>query len=395
MTRFSLAALKFSILPFFLCAVACTSDSGGPSSANSSNSTETSSATAVVPVDYSLGRAMNARLGRGINLGNAWDAYSSDVPENYGYGYGDPLDGAWGNPIQDEFFEIVKAAGFNSVRIPVAWQNNSNPTTHEVSPERLAGVVEDISLAINAGLAVVVDFHWYYELMNAANAYSTAPEAYEAEKAHFLSIWAQVATVLNAFPDSMLVLEILNEPTISNADILNDVMTSAYNVIRSAAPGKTIMFESYHAAKFGDLAALKLPPDGNIIYSGHYYEPYSFTHEGLGYNCKGDETYSVTISSDMAQYVALAQKLYPDVNGGHVPMNMGEFGVAAGSRSKCGSEGPSDKYYALWSKKVVAAAEKHDLSWHYWAFTKVSGFEAFDKNGGSWYPGILEALMQN
>ncbi len=393
MTRFSRTALKFSILPFFLCMAACTSDSGGLSSANSSNSTEAPSAAAVVPVDYSLGRAMNARLGRGINLGNAWDAYSEDT-ENYGYGYGDPLDGAWGNPIQDEYFEIVKAAGFNSVRIPVAWQNNSNPTTHEVSPERLAGVVEDISLAINAGLAVVVDFHWYFELMNAANAYSTEPEAYEAEKMHFLSIWAQVATVLNAFPDSMLVLEILNEPTIANATLLNDVMTSAYNVIRSAAPGKTIMFESYHAAKFGDLDALKLPQDGNIIYSGHYYEPYIFTHEGHGYKCVGDDSYSVTISSDMAQYVALAQKLYPDVNGGHVPMNMGEFGVAAGSRSSCGSEGPSDKYYALWSKKAVAAAEKYDLSWHYWGFTKVGGFEAYDKSTGSWYPGILEALQQ-
>ena len=28
----------------------------------------------VVPVDYTLGRTMNAILGRGINLGNSWDS---------------------------------------------------------------------------------------------------------------------------------------------------------------------------------------------------------------------------------------------------------------------------------------------------------------------------------
>ncbi len=94
----------------------------------------------------------------------------------------------------------------------------------------------------------------------------------------------------------------------------------------------------------------------------------------------------------MAKYVALAQSLYPDINGGHIPMNMGEFGVAAGARSNCGTSGPSDRNYALWSKKVVAAAEKHDVSWTYWGFTKVGGFEAYDRDENKWYPGILDAL---
>lgn len=73
-------------------------------------------------------------------------------------------------------------------------------------------------------------------------------------------------------------------------------------------------------------------------------------------------------------------------------MNMGEFGVAAGSRSDCGSEGPSDKYFSLWTKKAIAAAEKYGMSWHYWGFTKVGGFEAYDRNENAWYPGILEAM---
>ncbi len=379
--------------------VACSDDSGSLTRVDSSSSTESSSATQVIPVDYSAGRAMNRRLGKGINLGNSWDSksYSDNIPdEPYNFGYNDDLDGGWGNPIENGDFKIVKDAGFNSVRIPVRWQHNSNPVTHEVNPERLAGVVEDVAMAINEGLIVIVDFHWYQELMNAGNNFIADPvnnaAAYEAEKVHFYTIWNQVATKLNEFPDSMLVLEILNEPTFRNADVLNDVMLGAYNVIRNAAPGKTIMFESNSAAKFGLIGQLKLPQDGNIIFSGQYYEPYTFTHEGHGYNCKGDDTYSTTASTDMAKYVALAQSLYPDVNGGHIPMNMGEFGVAAGTRGSCGTEGPSDKYYALWSKKAVAAAEKHGISWTYWGFTKVGGFEAYDRENSKWYPGILDAL---
>lgn len=394
--------MKRTFSPILLTAallVACSSDSGSLTRVDSSSSTENSSAAQVIPVDYSAGRAMNQRLGRGINLGNSWDSksYPDNVPEEpYNFGYNDNLDGGWGNPIEDGDFKIVKEAGFNSVRIPVRWQHNSNPITHEVNPERLAGVVEDVALAINEGLVVIVDFHWYQELMDAGNNFIADPvnkaAAYEAEKIHFYSIWNQVATALNVFPDSMIVLEILNEPTFKNADVLNDVMLGAYSVIRNAAPGKTIMFESNSAAKFGLLNQLKLPQDGNIIFSGHYYEPYTFTHEGHGYSCKGDETYSPTISSDMAKYVATAQSLYPDVNGGYIPMNMGEFGVAAGSRSNCGSEGPSDRLYALWSKKAVETAEKYGLSWTYWGFTKVGGFEAYDRSENAWYPGILEAL---
>lgn len=379
--------------------VACSDDSGSLTRVDSSSSTESSSAAQVIPVDYSAGRAMNQRLGKGINLGNSWDSksYPEKIPdEPYNFGYNDYLDGGWGNPIEDGDFKIVKDAGFNSIRLPVRWQHNSNPTTHEVNPERLAGVVEDVGLAIQAGLVVIVDFHWYQELMNAGNNFIADPVnnavAYEAEKVHFYAIWNQVATELNKFPDSMLVFDILNEPTFNTAEVLNDVMIGAYNVIRNAAPRKTIMFESNAAAKFGLLEQLKLPQDGNIIFSGHYYEPYTFTHEGHGYNCKGDDAYSTTASTDMAKYVAMAQSLYPDVNGGHIPMNMGEFGVAAGARSGCGNEGPSDKYYALWSKKAVAAAEKYGLSWTYWGFTKVGGFEAYDRENSKWYPGILDAL---
>lgn len=381
--KFLLPALMLSVL------AACSDNSDSPAKAQqpSSSSGEEASFTAV-KVDYSKGRKMNARLGKGINLGNSWDSKGSGANGDCG----------WGNCIKDESFELLKETGFNSVRIPVRWQIDSDYSTHKVDPDKLEGVKNDIQLAIDAGLAVVVNFHHYEELMDAGNAFIRAPENadsvrfYEEEKAHFLSMWEQVAKEFDKFPDSLLVLEILNEPLFTKEHVLNDITTAAYEVIRKNAPGKTIMIESYHAGKFADLSVLKLPEDGNIIFSGHYYEPYTYSHQGHGYACNGDASYESSASSDMASYVALAQRLYPDVNGGHVPMNMGEFGVA-GSTSSCGSNAPSDNWRRNWTKNIIKAAERYDVSWHYWAFSKVGGFEAYDITNEKWYPGFPEAFF--
>ena len=410
------------LLPLALCACFFACDSGSkPTSAETDDPEEQKEQAKVVAVDYSKGRAMNKRLGKGINLGNAWDGASywtcgtlkdaydngdeayiplveADVSEyanlpfkRYNYGCNDRLDSSWSNPISDSYFKLVKDAGFNSVRIPVRWQHNSNPETHEVSPARLAGVKEDVKLAINEGLAVVISFHWYHELMFAGNHIATLPDLYAEEKAHFASLWKQIASEFKEFPDTMLVWDILNEPTFKDASILNEVMTLGYEAIRSVDPNKTIMFESYHAAKFADITALQLPEDGNIIFSGHYYEPYGYSHQGHGYTCKGDDAYAMTASSDFKSYIASAQKLYPDKNGGYVPMNMGEFGVTSKSGS-CGDKGPSDKYRSMWAKEVIKVAEKYDISWHYWGLAGVGGFEAYDKFNGLWFPGMLDAF---
>lgn len=381
-----------------LALAACSDDSDSDltkTETSSSSAEETSSA--AVAVDYTAGRTMNARLGRGINMGNSWDSKHSSYDADdgtYNYGGTDNLDANWSNPIDDSYFQIVADAGFNSIRLPVRWQHNSNPETHTVSDERLAGVKEDVQLAIDAGLAVILDFHHYEELMTAASNYTTDTEAYEAEKLHFVSLWNQISAEFESFPDSLLVYDLLNEPQFSSTDALNDLLLSAYAVVRANSPGKTIMFESKEYAKLYNIDDLTLPEDGNIIFSGHYYEPYKFTHQGSGYDCDGDDAYDVTVSSDFLEYITLAQSLYPDVNGGYIPINVGEFGVA-GSTSSCGSSAPSETKRILWTKKVITAAEKYDMSWHYWDFANASGFEIFDTDTETWFSGFIENMISD
>lgn len=369
-----------------LCYFGCSGDSEN-SHAAAENTQEPERA--VVPVDYSKGRAMNARLGKGINLGNSWDSR------------GNNLDCSWGNCIEDEDFKLVKAAGFNSIRLPVRWQQNSDYSTHTVDPERLAGVKEDIALAISEGLAVIVNFHHYEELNKAGSNYSKDPAAYNEEKTHFLKLWEQVAKEMNEFPDDMLVLEILNEPTISSGELVDELLNDAYEVIRENAPGKTIMFESYHAAKFQDLGILHLPADGNIIYSGHYYEPFAYSHQGHSAQnpCVGDAAYGNAAMADLMSYVKLAKSMYPDVVAGqYIPMNMGEFGISGGTdaanTSNCKENGvlPTATGKAKWAQASVQAAEALGISWHYWGLTRVGGFEAYDRASDAWYEGFPEAF---
>jgi len=175
-------------------------------------------------------------------------------------------------------------------------------------------------------------------------------------------------------------------------------MTAGYTAIRAVAPNKTIMFESKASAKFAELSSLTLPQDGNIIYSGHYYEPYGFTHQGHSYACRGDAAYAMTAATDLKNYVSTAKSLYPDVASGYsVPMNMGEFGVSGGesaNRSSCksGENPPTNAAKARWAQGVIAAAEALGISWHYWGLAGVGGFEAYDKNSGTWLEGFPTAF---
>lgn len=332
------------------------------------------------PVDYSKGRAMNAKLGRGMNLGNAWESKGQT---------GSSGDCGWGNCIKDEYFKIVKDAGFNSIRLPVRWNYDADQNSpYNLNSGRLSGVKADIDLALAQGLVVIVNFHHYEELNNVAVYHDNNPSNYEKEKKRFLGMWEQVAKAMESYGDDQVVLEILNEPHEMKNEYVDDLMLSAYEVIRKNAPGKTIMFEGNGYSKFAQISNVKLPADGNIIFTGHYYEPFSFSHQGHGYDC-GTRLKDSDLSKMPGQfkaYVDSALTHYPDVNGGHIPLNMGEFGI-----STCSGNGPTSEERAKWTDAAIKEAEKYGMSWHYWGLTGVGGFEAYT---GSWNSNLYSVFTK-
>ena len=375
---------------FLLCLSACSSGGGvtSPGAGTSSAS--------VTKVDYTAARAMNARLGRGINLGNSWD---SD-------GQGINGDDGWSNPIEDSDFVRIKNQGFSSIRLPIRWNADAlTEAPYTLDAGRVSGVLEDVNLAIASGLIVIIDLHHYDELLYALDAVSastaTAADtaAYEAEKTRFAFLWMQISQLFANYPDNMIVFDVLNEPQEASFSLLNELNSIAYGQIRTYNPGKTIIFEPVGYAKFFNLRKMVLPQDGNIIISGHYYEPYTFTHQGHDsrYPCGGTWTTTAKqIFVDFKNYADSAAKYFPDINGGRIPLNLGEFGVTGGPNSTgCTADSlPSSTERAAWISAVLTAAEAQGMSSQYWGFSKVGGFEAFDRSTETWVPAVLQALQR-
>lgn len=148
-------------------------------------------------------------MGNGINLGNTMEAYN-----HKGYLDGqDPtnFESLWGMPhTTQEMVDGMKASGFDTLRVPVAWTNGMYYESGDYTiDERLCARVEEIvNYALNADMYVIVNDHWdggWWGMFGSASeeTRSTAMEMYT-------SMWTQIAERFRDYPYK-LVLESANE----------------------------------------------------------------------------------------------------------------------------------------------------------------------------------------
>jgi len=100
-------------------------------------------------------------MGNGINLGNTLEAYNHS-----GYVSGaDPstMEMGWGQPYTTaEMMVSMKNAGFDTIRIPIAWTNGMNFESGDYTiDERLMARVEQVvNYALDADMYVIINEHW-------------------------------------------------------------------------------------------------------------------------------------------------------------------------------------------------------------------------------------------
>ncbi|MBE6890141.1 MAG: glycoside hydrolase family 5 protein [Ruminococcaceae bacterium] len=152
-------------------------------------------------------------MGIGLNLGNTMEAYNSGGCETVGYTW-IPICGGntpneyerqWGAPTTtQECIDGIKAAGFDTIRIPVFWGNMmENDGTYTINPEYMARVREIVDYAQNAGLYTVINIHHFDEFIIRRNSLE------ECEKI-FTTLWTQIANEFIDYPYT-LVFEGYNE----------------------------------------------------------------------------------------------------------------------------------------------------------------------------------------
>src|SRR5688572_15087630 len=90
---------------------------------------------------------VDGQIRLGWNLGNTLEAQCGET--------------AWGNPmVTQQLMSSVQAAGFNTIRIPAAWDCHANQSTMTIDPAWMARVKQVVDYAYGAGMYVILNIHW-------------------------------------------------------------------------------------------------------------------------------------------------------------------------------------------------------------------------------------------
>ncbi len=149
-------------------------------------------------------------MGNGINLGNTLEACDNNV----GIKTNAPLsyETHWGQPKTTQaMIDGMKAAGFDTIRIPVAWMTNATHLyegDYAIDADYMDRVEEVVRYARKAGMYVIINDHWdggWYGMFGSESA-ETRALAMEAYK----GMWQQIAERFRDYSD-YLIFESANE----------------------------------------------------------------------------------------------------------------------------------------------------------------------------------------
>lgn len=323
-------------------------------------------AAAAPQADFADAAAMNRRLGRGINMGNMFEA---------------PEEGAWGNPWKSGYFRVIAGLGFRHIRLPVRWEppaRSLETPPYTIRPEFLARIRAVADEARAEGLLVVVNMHHHERLV-------ADPEG---QRARFLSQWRQIAEAFRDEPETLL-FELLNEPNGAlTPERWNDLLAEALAVIRESNPRRIVLVGPGEWNSLAALPRLRLPDDPRLILTVHYYNPFAFTHQGAGWVGPAANSWLGTRWRDSewerdeirGQFQPLADLRART----GIPVHVGEFGSI--ERADMDSR-------VRWTRFLARFFEEQRFSWAYWEFS--AGFGIFDPRTGSVRRPLADALLKD
>lgn len=202
-----------------------------------------------------------AKLKRGINLGNCWEA-----PPRY----------AWGIRYTPEDIDLIAGQGFDHIRVPVAWSHYLKPKgdDYELDPQLLADLEPVLRRALDKKLHVLLDWHHFDDL-------TTDPRA---NRGRFIKGWETISQHFKSWPQE-LYLELLNEPRDAlTTQVANGIHADTLAAIRRIDPQRIILISPGNWGDIRQLDQLVLPDgDDRVIVTVHCYEPFHFTHQAAGW----------------------------------------------------------------------------------------------------------------
>jgi aryl-phospho-beta-D-glucosidase BglC (GH1 family) len=250
-----------------------------------------------------------AAMQPGWNLGNTLDAITEET--------------SWGNPrVTREQLDVVRAAGFKSVRIPVTWGDHQGPgPNYTIDPARMSRVKEVVDLALADDFYVLINLHhdsweWIRDLST----------DHDGVLARYTATWTQIAAAFRNAPAKLL-FESVNEPQFTNAtdaqaDALTDEVNRAFHRVARASGGAnaTRLLVLPPAAGmdvlYNTITSLN---DRNVVATLHYYGWWPFS-----VNIAGKTTFDADTKKDLVDQFA---RMYTTFVARGIPVIVGEWGL--------------------------------------------------------------------
>lgn len=309
---------------------------------------------------------VNNRLGRGINMGNAFEA---------------PSETAWSNPWKPEYWRIISELGFTHVRVPIRWEpadRSMAAAPYTIYPVFLNRIKQVVDTALKYNLHVILNMHHHDALI--ANP--------AGQKERFLAQWRQIGEFFQSYPDSLL-FEVLNEPNGNlTAEMWNQYFPDALAEIRKTNPDRIVVMGTAEWGGLGGLSKLEVPDDEDIILSIHYYNPFQFTHQGAEWSGEQSQAWLGTKWLDTEadrEVITNEFKVAKSFSETHnLPVHIGEFG--AYSKADLASRVRWTTYLSRWF-------EEQGFSWAYWEFS--AGFGIYNPTTKKILEPLADALLIN
>lgn len=268
-------------------------------------------------------------MGNGINLGNTLEACDNNV----GIKTNTPLsyETHWGQPKTTQaMIDGMKAAGFDTIRIPVAWMTNATHLyegDYTIDADYMDRVEEVVRYARKAGMYVIINDHWdggWYGMFGSESA-ETRALAMEAYK----GMWQQIAERFRDYSD-YLIFESANEELGGRFDensplycsdsvvtyltdderyaLTNEINQTFVDVVRATGGNNATRFlliagysTDINQTCDDRFQMPKDTADSKLMVSVHYYDPWSY--------CGASSAVSATKWGKVSDYEYMDQQL--------------------------------------------------------------------------------------
>lgn len=235
-----------------------------------------------------MNKAISAPFHKGVNFTN-WLEFR-------------PAEAIDENLFTKKDFENVKKLGCDVVRLPIHFEKICKEEDGYLIPDKIFRILDKVVSWIDElGLFVIFDFH-----------NSTHMDSFTSSDVEniLIPVWGQLA---ERYKDASknIVFELMNEPHGIDISVWNEIIARVFAKVREIDKNHYIVVGGADWNSFNAMKQLPDFKDDKVIYTFHFYDPHTFTHQGAGW-CHMERVIGIPFPYDKDKMPALPEDATED-----------------------------------------------------------------------------------